>query len=235
MWYAVGEIVLVVLGILIALQINNWNEDRINRHKESELVDLLYKELGATRDHFQRRTQTLSDAIENHGALMLSYLQNNTSTVNIDSFSHAFMEIFYIGGLRPRITKFEQIITGEGFDHIQSDSLQLLLIDYKDQINLSINHDEKTSRHEILESLFKEDIVLHTLVQRGDHNWYDLFENQNSSTIKMDLVKLVSNQHFENIVVDRLMLLYSTRKRLERVVSHIEETQDYIERHYLKN
>ena len=26
--YAIGEIVLVVLGILIALQINNWNEHR---------------------------------------------------------------------------------------------------------------------------------------------------------------------------------------------------------------
>ena len=28
--YAIGEIVLVVIGILIALQINNWNEDRKN-------------------------------------------------------------------------------------------------------------------------------------------------------------------------------------------------------------
>ena len=26
--YAIGEIVLVVIGILIALQINNWNENR---------------------------------------------------------------------------------------------------------------------------------------------------------------------------------------------------------------
>ena len=26
--YAVGEVVLVVIGILIALQINNWNENR---------------------------------------------------------------------------------------------------------------------------------------------------------------------------------------------------------------
>jgi len=26
--YAIGEIVLVVIGILIALQINNWNEDK---------------------------------------------------------------------------------------------------------------------------------------------------------------------------------------------------------------
>ena len=27
--YAIGEIVLVVIGILIALQVNNWNENRL--------------------------------------------------------------------------------------------------------------------------------------------------------------------------------------------------------------
>lgn len=32
--YAMGEIVLVVIGILIALQINNWNEDRKTRERE---------------------------------------------------------------------------------------------------------------------------------------------------------------------------------------------------------
>jgi len=32
--YAIGEIVLVVVGILIALQINNWNEYRKERLKE---------------------------------------------------------------------------------------------------------------------------------------------------------------------------------------------------------
>ena len=32
--YAIGEIVLVVIGILIALQINNWNEARKARNKE---------------------------------------------------------------------------------------------------------------------------------------------------------------------------------------------------------
>ena len=32
--YAIGEIVLVVIGILIALQINNWNEERKLRNEE---------------------------------------------------------------------------------------------------------------------------------------------------------------------------------------------------------
>ncbi len=33
--YAIGEIILVFIGILIALQINNWNQDR-KEHKETE-------------------------------------------------------------------------------------------------------------------------------------------------------------------------------------------------------
>lgn len=32
--YAIGEIILVVIGILIALQINNWNQDRLDRNEE---------------------------------------------------------------------------------------------------------------------------------------------------------------------------------------------------------
>jgi|SRR6056297_349905 len=39
--YAIGEIILVVLGILIALQINNWNEERKqSKLEESTLIEL---------------------------------------------------------------------------------------------------------------------------------------------------------------------------------------------------
>ena len=42
--YAVGEIALVVIGILIALNINNWNEEQNNRTKREELL------IGMTKD-----------------------------------------------------------------------------------------------------------------------------------------------------------------------------------------
>jgi len=43
--YAIGEIVLVVLGILIALQINNWNEERKAREQTKILLDEVAQEL----------------------------------------------------------------------------------------------------------------------------------------------------------------------------------------------
>lgn len=33
--YAVGEILLVVIGILIALQVNNWNENKAQKSQEA--------------------------------------------------------------------------------------------------------------------------------------------------------------------------------------------------------
>jgi len=43
--YAVGEIILVVIGILIALQVNNWNENRKKINNELELLTSLEQEI----------------------------------------------------------------------------------------------------------------------------------------------------------------------------------------------
>ncbi len=43
--YAIGEIVLVVIGILIALQINNWNQQRIEQNKEQTYLVNIKRDL----------------------------------------------------------------------------------------------------------------------------------------------------------------------------------------------
>ena len=42
--YAIGEILLVVIGILLALQINNWNENRKERSNELKILNTLNAE-----------------------------------------------------------------------------------------------------------------------------------------------------------------------------------------------
>ena len=55
--YAIGEIVLVVIGILIALQINNWNEQRLERVNEQKTLKDLKVEFKA---NFSELNQVLS-------------------------------------------------------------------------------------------------------------------------------------------------------------------------------
>ena len=73
--YAIGEIVLVVVGILIALQINNWNEEMKLQEMELILLKNLLKELKGDLESFEgikkwsdgasRSSTTLVDALKN--------------------------------------------------------------------------------------------------------------------------------------------------------------------------
>ena len=55
--YAIGEIILVVLGILIALQINNWNVEKENREEfDNVLVEIeneLIKNIQVTKNSLE--------------------------------------------------------------------------------------------------------------------------------------------------------------------------------------
>ena len=53
--YAIGEIILVVIGILIALQINNWNENRKLRNQEKELLTQLQSEYQSNLDQLDKK------------------------------------------------------------------------------------------------------------------------------------------------------------------------------------
>ena len=49
LFYALGEIILVVFGILIALQVNNWNENRKERLKEINIYNEILSELRVSK------------------------------------------------------------------------------------------------------------------------------------------------------------------------------------------
>ena len=50
MLYAIGEIILVVIGILIALQINNWNEERIKHVERQQLISAILEDFEYNRE-----------------------------------------------------------------------------------------------------------------------------------------------------------------------------------------
>ena len=96
MRYAVGEIVLVVLGILIALQINNWNEERKSEHISKKYIEKIKNDI-------------IVDTLEIDGLINLS----NAHRQRIDNY-YAFF--------KSKNWTINQIIdscTSTGFDYIR--------------------------------------------------------------------------------------------------------------------
>lgn len=79
--YAMGEIFLVVIGILIALQVNNWNIERENEVKKKILSENLLLELYGVRNLMEDRL-----AVMENQQKITTYLVNNIE-INMDTVS----------------------------------------------------------------------------------------------------------------------------------------------------
>ena len=69
--YAIGEIILVVIGILIALQINNWNEARKNNMTESDYYCRLLEDFELDRQNIKRLSDESDYKISKSKELLL--------------------------------------------------------------------------------------------------------------------------------------------------------------------
>jgi hypothetical protein len=125
--YAIGEIFLVVMGILIALQINNWNEDRKTAKFEQEILFLIDQNLQQdsvllSKELFRaKQANVLTDrlleqiALKNYGDSLNFWMAKIISFERFKSQSSAF-----------------EVLKGKGIETIFDKDLQLALISYYD-------------------------------------------------------------------------------------------------------
>lgn len=70
MRYAIGEIVLVVIGILIALQINTWNNEQIEKRKEQDVLVGLHDTFSSNLENLNFIISISQDAFDSSKELM---------------------------------------------------------------------------------------------------------------------------------------------------------------------
>ncbi|PTM09613.1 MAG: hypothetical protein DA407_05450 [Bacteroidetes bacterium] len=125
--YAIGEIVLVVIGILIALQINNWNEARKSKAFEQEMLKQIQTNLISDKT-------TLSEIIKNNTNAILSskkVLNLDQSEIDADSLKYWLGDIIQFDRFQP-LTNAYEVLKSKGLDQITNKELRFLLGTYYD-------------------------------------------------------------------------------------------------------
>ncbi len=115
--YAVGEIVLVVIGILIALSINNWNQNK----RQEEQLNSVYERIVIDIDNDIRE---LSRAVAYYDSLEYVYTRVIADSITPDLFNAGLSRI-----LTGRFANTNLSTTGVN---------QLKGLDVKDSLSLSI-------------------------------------------------------------------------------------------------
>ena len=133
LFYAIGEIILVVIGILIALQINNWNQEKINRSYERHFVNDLIQDL--SKDSVAL-SEILSQSNERSRAkaILLTYFEHGHYT---DSVKWSLVTLVFGADFNfvPTTTTFEEMKSTGRLDLISNANLRRSIVELYNNVN----------------------------------------------------------------------------------------------------
>ncbi|HAH51572.1 MAG TPA: hypothetical protein DCL80_10045 [Balneola sp.] len=121
-WYALGEILLVMIGILLALQINNWNEERKKRNTEIKYLQRLLVEVERDSLNLQSSIELVEYKVD-QAERLLEVLTNNQPVSDSANFVRDVFLIGRGGSYRPYLPSYEEMISTGELAIIQNDTI----------------------------------------------------------------------------------------------------------------
>ena len=130
--YAIGEIVLVVIGILIALQINNWNNYNLDRISEKDYLTRISNDLISDTLNFSWTIKSLKNKQESLGSLLELINKEQIITVDSTTVLRYLMSGTNLSIAHPGIANgtFEELKNTGAMKHFRSTLLRSAINDY---------------------------------------------------------------------------------------------------------
>jgi len=195
--YALGEIILVVIGIIIALQINNWNNNRISRSQEitylKSIKENLQSDLGNISFNIQKRQEKIKAAqyivkqMENTQKQALDNLiaiNNNTfSVINVDNF-------------KANNITFTELVSSGNVNIISNPTLKntLLKLEFEYTLNDQMIAHENFDYEQYISKPFFKTVDFNSMLPK----YLNGIKDENLSISRQQYQQLLTNLEFKN-------------------------------------
>lgn len=139
--YAMGETILVVLGILIALKLNGIHTDKINRQSETNYLTAISENLKEDIEDLQGRLRKDTVHLDSYTKLMLAFSDDRIK-FDEDSLKFFIHNSAIINYFNPQNTVFEEMKSSGKLHLIRSDALRYGIMDYYNHSNKVVRSQE---------------------------------------------------------------------------------------------
>ncbi len=209
--YAIGEIILVVIGILIALQINNWNENRKADIRERQLLENIHIEFQDNLkelDSISKEVDTLILSLEH----IFDHFQPSPQTKPTTQLDSLLSKALYSPTWRPSEYLLNNLRNSGSIADLKNERLKLLLYKWSRLMNLLKDVQQSTGE--------KGDEIITYLKQNGSLRNVDIKTgnfNYRRSLLDTDNRNLFSDPEFENHIDDKLFMVRQSRTVLKDI------------------
>ena len=231
--YAIGEIVLVVIGILIALQINNWNEARKLEKSKNQLMLALKNELVKNKSELENYNLELHESNSKFNKVLLYSV--GEYTIPNDSLKHYLTNMVYGRTLSLLNSVQEEAINSGKFEML-SDSLKQNLSVLKDYTNsrktfqkksediINFNSDNKVDNlmaRLYMNPVIPDEYAIHTLIPT--HPDFLLNDDAISTLIKDSETYLTLNKIYLIHSADEIWVKYGLLRYTNNTIELIDK------------
>lgn len=203
--YAIGEIILVVIGILIALALNNWNNIRLKNKLAKALINRLIEEIKINKEHLDYQVHKVN-ALRDETQTLLTLFGKDTIAVDIklmDSLLYGLISTpIYISNSS---TLDEALSTGQ-VSILSSSKLREILYEIPQKKSQLKNYEEdmiRDNENNLIPYLYNE-----ISLRQMDENFSEELKSIASKNItKTDNRRVLNSRKFENLVDNKFFLL----------------------------
>ena len=214
--YALGEILLVMVGILLALQVNNWNEERRDRKQESTILSNLRDEFQLNMDLLIEKREATLNSFNATLSLMnlVAQPESEIKNHNIDSLLYWTIEN---DKYAPTQNALNDLIQSGRLELIRNPVLKNLLYEWSNQVQ---EHDQDFETAD----LHAKDYVVPYLTRNysmKDLDKYGPLQWDSGTSLKVDKMAIFQDLEFENLMDDQLyrkQSLLMTFESLEEII-----------------
>jgi len=224
--YAIGEIVLVVIGILIALSINNWNQNRLKKKQVDTYLKSIVTDLKSDIIVYERNLKSFDKHIENISQILNS---NDYKQLKVDSIYTLVNRTWSINTLQNRTyekiksTGLEDVLGTTEIDNAVNDYYSNSVVHFNYYVNWN---GEMTNRDDIFWSFSNkfEIGILKVL------NLNSISYKQDSTKRKDELVKLIESTIGRNYLKNAIsrddygsIIIKGFKSKAENLIELIEK------------
>ncbi len=213
--YAIGEILLVVIGILIALQVNNWNEDRLNQKAGKQIKQNIHEEFIKNQD-LLKESQKLSNGALVSGVTLVSLIgaeKQELATYNLDSlFNSSLMAEAYL----PTSHSLQDIMQSGRLNLLNNAELKNTILSWNAALDLFKEYKE-------VQTNWQNNQYLPYMLSVISFKQMDIYNSKSwsgKSKLPTDYYPIFHDIKFENIVDNQLYLIDYLLQQLDKIENY---------------
>jgi hypothetical protein len=230
--YAIGEIVLVVIGILIALQINNWNELRKYNLIEKEILKGLIIDFSETKSRL-KETINLQNTAFSYGKRLLFLYKTNTLLEKKDSIP-TFVGFGALSWWRaePVTGTYDAMISTGNIKLLRNKKLRRLLSEFDAELKSGFE-DHEYSMDLLSELTLEQSTYAFNFLYDPTRKDLDLpiIDNitETEKNLNEAINKLNQNERFFGLLSSRLLMEKNRLERQEKMLLFVNNVIELIE------